>query len=106
MAYSDFAKLSTGHSVAEMLSRSLADPALMAGLRDYLAIPTTGYTKPIMLVQGSKDLVVPIPLTLKLVADLNLAGAHPDFRVVDADHIGSVYAAEPAAAAFVKQALR
>ncbi|MGB6038750.1 MAG: lipase family protein [Gordonia sp. (in: high G+C Gram-positive bacteria)] len=106
MSYAEFAKLSAGHSVAEMLSRSLADPVVINALRDYLGIPTTGYTKPIMLVQGAKDLVVPIPLTLKLVADLNLAGTHPDFRVVDADHIGSVYAAEAAAATFVKRALK
>lgn len=101
MPYREFAKLSSGHSVAEMLSRSLNDPPLLAALTDYLAIPLTGYTGPIMLIQGAKDLVVPIPLTLKLVADLNLAGTRPDFRVVDADHIGTVFAGEADAAQFV-----
>lgn len=104
MRYAEFGKLSSGHSVAEMLSRSLNDPVLMGALTDYLAIPLTGYAEPIMIVQGAADTVVPIPLTLKLVADLNLAGTHPEFVVVPGDHLATPMQAQPQAAAFVASA--
>ncbi len=104
LPYPEFAKLSAGHSVAEMLSRSLNEPPLMSALHDYLSIPLTGYTRPIMIVQGAADTVVPIPLTLKLIADLNLAGTHPDFRVVPGDHLETSMEGQPAAAEFVARA--
>ncbi|WP_182346719.1 lipase family protein [Tomitella gaofuii] len=101
LPYSEFHTLSDGVSVSQMLSRSLNDPVLIDALRDYLAIPLTGYREPILLVQGAADTVVPIPLTLKLVTDLNLAGVHPDFQVVPGGHIQSIYDSEAQAADFV-----
>ncbi|NKU54845.1 hypothetical protein GS881_14925 [Rhodococcus hoagii] len=41
--------------MAQMLSRSLNDPALMAALRDYLRVPTSGYDRPLMIAQGAED---------------------------------------------------
>ncbi|WP_278249712.1 hypothetical protein [Rhodococcus sp. ABRD24] len=37
-----------------MLSRSLNEPALMAALRDYLRVPTSGYDRPLMIAQGPR----------------------------------------------------
>lgn len=101
LPYAEFGKLSDGVSVSQMLSRSLNDPTLLAAMRDYMAIPLDGYREPLMIVQGAADTVVPIPLTLKLLADLNLAGVHPDFQVVPGGHIQSIYDSEHLAADFV-----
>ncbi|MDH6680018.1 hypothetical protein M2284_004243 [Rhodococcus sp. LBL1] len=101
MPYPQFAQLAANVSVAQMLSRSLNNPAVLAALRDYLQVPTHGYDRPLMIQQGSEDLTVPMPLTLKLVADMNLAGTFPEFKVYPADHIGSMYAGEADAVAFV-----
>ncbi|WP_433612084.1 alpha/beta hydrolase [Prescottella agglutinans] len=106
LPYPEFARLAANVSVAQMLSRSLNDPALMAALRDYLRVPTSGYDRPLMIQQGSEDLTVPLPLTLKLVADMNLAGTFPEFEVYPADHIGSMYAGEADAAEFVAKVFR
>ncbi|WFR74771.1 hypothetical protein P9209_22210 [Prescottella defluvii] len=101
MPYPQFAQLAANVSVAQMLSRSLNNPALLAALRDYLQVPTHGYDRPLMIRQGSEDPTVPLPLTLELVADMNLAGTFPEFKVYPADHIGSMYAGEADAVAFV-----
>ncbi|NKR71836.1 lipase [Rhodococcus hoagii] len=101
LPYRQFAQLATNASVAQMLSRSLDDPALMAALRDYLRVPTSGYDRPLMIAQGAEDPTVPLPLTVKLITEMNLVGTRPDFRIYPADHIGSLYANESDAAIFV-----
>ncbi|QKT11139.1 lipase family protein [Rhodococcus sp. W8901] len=101
LPYPQFARLAANVSVAQMLSRSLNDPALLAALRDYLQVPTSGFDRPLMIAQGATDLTVPLPLTVKLVADMNLAGTRPDFRIYPADHIGSLFANEADAVTFV-----
>ncbi|WP_107985516.1 lipase family protein [Rhodococcus sp. OK519] len=101
LPYAEFARLASDVSVAQMLSRSLDVPALMAALRDYLWVPITGYDRPLMIAQGARDMTVPLPLTLILIADMNLAGTQPDFRIYPADHIGSLYANEADAVTFI-----
>ncbi|TQF65497.1 lipase [Rhodococcus spelaei] len=101
LPYAEFAKLSANVSVAQMLSRSLANPALLAALRDYLQVPTSGFDRPLFIAQGVRDAVVPIPLTLKLIADMKLAGTRPDFRVYPGDHIRTIYDAEQDETRFV-----
>ncbi|MFE3289330.1 lipase family protein [Rhodococcus sp. NPDC059234] len=101
LPYAQFGKLSANVSVAQMLSRSLANPAVLAALRDYLQVPVSGFDRPLFIAQGLRDAVVPIPLTLKLIADMRLAGTHPDFRVYPGDHIRTIYDAEQDEARFV-----
>jgi hypothetical protein len=101
LPYAEFGKLSANVSVAQMLSRSLANPAVLAAARDYLRVPVAGFDRPLFIAQGMRDAVVPIPLTLKLIADMKLAGSRPDFRVYPGDHIGTIYDAEQDEARFV-----
>ncbi|WP_430332040.1 lipase family protein [Rhodococcus sp. ACT016] len=101
LPYREFAPLAANVSVAQMLSRSLNDPALQAALRNYLQVPTSGYDRPLMIAQGSEDPTVPMPLTLELIAEMNLSGTFPEFKVYPADHIGSMYANESDAVTFV-----
>lgn len=104
LPYREFARLAANVSVAQMLSRSLNEPALMAALRDYLQVPTSGYDRPLMIAQGAEDPTVPLPLTVKLITEMNLAGTRPDFRIYPADHIGSLFANEADAVTFITKA--
>ncbi|MDG3013112.1 lipase family protein [Speluncibacter jeojiensis] len=101
LPYSEFKKLSANVSVAQMLSKSLNNPQVLAVLRSYLQVPVSGYDRPLFIAQGLTDQVVPIPLTLKLIADMNATGTHPTFRIYPGDHIGSMFQAENDEAAFV-----
>lgn len=104
LPYRQFAQLAANVSVAQMLSRSLDDPALLTALRDYLRVPTSGYDRPLMIAQGAEDPTVPLPLTVKLITEMNLAGTRPDFRIYPADHIGSLFANEADAVTFITKA--
>lgn len=59
-----------GVAPQQLLARSLSDPEMASALRDYLAVPTTGYTRPVVIEQGLNDTVVPPALTTALAAEL------------------------------------
>ncbi|NLE81547.1 MAG: lipase [Rhodococcus sp.] len=101
--YEEFKKLTEGVSVAQMLSRSLDEPDLQAAIRDYLAVPVSGFDRPLFIAQGIADRVVPFPLTLKLINDMRAAGSTPQFRMYPGDHIPSMFNAEADQAAFVEE---
>ncbi|TQM25457.1 secretory lipase [Nocardia bhagyanarayanae] len=76
-----------GQPVGLLFSAPLADPPLMAALRDYLSVPTTGHHRPVLLLQGAADKVQPLPTTVLLHQQLQRGGA--DSRLVlhpAADH--------------------
>lgn len=70
-----------GKSLGSLFSRPLSDPAISAALRDYLAVPTTGYQRPVLLLQGVSDTLQPIPTTLLLQQELQQAGVDSRLRV-------------------------
>lgn len=43
---------------------------MATALREYLSVPTTGYTQPVAIQQGLADTVVPPALTTVLAAEL------------------------------------
>ena len=63
-----------------LLKSSLDDDALEKGLRDYAAVPTSGYTVPIRIDHGLLDPVVPYPLTALLVRSMTSAGTDVDLH--------------------------
>ncbi|MFG1781785.1 lipase family protein [Rhodococcus oryzae] len=67
-----------GKSVGELFARPLLDPAVVTALQDYMAVPTAGWDRPIMIVHGTDDLTVPIPVSVAL--QLQLAAGGADFR--------------------------
>ncbi|MCM6775479.1 lipase family protein [Nocardia sp. CDC159] len=73
-------------SLGELLARPLDDPAALAFLHAYLAIPTGGYRQPVFIGQGVADTSVPLPLTLALLAEFAAAGTRYEFATFDADH--------------------
>jgi len=68
-------------------ARPLSQGDLPAALAEYLAVPTTGYDRPLFFGHGVDDRVVPLPLSAKLAADMSAGGADVDYRVYDADHL-------------------
>ncbi|RDI66760.1 lipase family protein [Nocardia pseudobrasiliensis] len=69
-----------GVSIGEMLSRPLTDPAFRAALTAYMAVPTSGYDAPILLLLNAADLTVPSPLHATLAAQF--AANRVDFQSV------------------------
>ncbi|WP_415975998.1 alpha/beta fold hydrolase [Rhodococcus sp. 077-4] len=64
-----------GVAPQQLLSRPLSDPAMAAALREYMAVPTTGYTEPVVIEEGLADTVVPPVGATALAAQLLAGGA-------------------------------
>lgn len=71
---SDLRQKASGVAPEQLLARSLSDPAMTSAIRDYLSVPTTGYTRPVTIEQGLADTVVPPALTTALAAELVAQG--------------------------------
>ncbi|MDV6260082.1 alpha/beta fold hydrolase [Rhodococcoides yunnanense] len=63
-----------GVAPQQLLARSLSDPVMASALREYLSVPTIGYTRPVVIEQGLADTVVPPALTTALAAELVARG--------------------------------
>lgn len=105
LCYDAQAEAVAGVSVGALLSRPLDDPAFRAALTEYLAVPTTGYDRPLFIAQGLLDTVVPAPLSFKLIADLRLAGADATYLTYPTDHNATMAASLPDSTPFVRARL-
>ncbi|MEU5877918.1 lipase family protein [Spirillospora sp. NPDC047279] len=102
LCYADMVKRTEGVGIGQLLDRSLFDAAFFDRLRDVIEVPVSGYAKPFYIAQGVNDTTVPIPLTLKLVADLSFRGQPLTFKAYPgADHSGTMAASLPDTTAFV-----
>lgn len=75
-----------GISVGSLVSRPLADGPLIPALRDYARVPVKGYPSPVLLQQGSTDIVAFAPLTDQLVANMRGNGVRVDYRQYPDSH--------------------
>lgn len=75
MCIGDLRQSVDGIAPQQLLSRPLSDPTLVAALRDYMAVPVVGYTRPVVIEQGLADAVVPPLGTTALAAQLLAGGA-------------------------------
>ncbi len=90
----DLATAMRGHGIGEWLTRPLAAiPGFATTVVDYLAMPTTGFDRPLFLGHGLLDLDVPVPATAAYVATLALTGQPVTFRTYPTDHRGTMSAA-------------
>ncbi len=102
LCYADMVNRTKGVGIGKLLNRSLFDARFFQELRNVLEVPLTGYGKPFYIAQGMVDTTVPIPLTLKLVADLKLRRAPLTFKAyAGADHSGTMAASLPDTTKFV-----
>lgn len=88
--------------VGEMISRPLGEPLIHDALRDYLAIPTSGYDRPIFVGHGVGDRTVPYPLGAKMAADLAANGQPVTFKTYLAVHGESALQSLPDVTAFAR----
>ncbi|MBU3068133.1 lipase family protein [Nocardia sp. NEAU-G5] len=69
-----------GASIGDLLSRQLTTPSFQAALDSYMAVPTSGYNAPILLLTNVTDNVIPPPFHAALAAQFVANGV--DFRAV------------------------
>lgn len=69
-----------GATVGDLLSRQLTTDLLRTALVSYMAVPTSGYDAPILLLTNANDTTVPAPLHATLAAQLAAGGV--DFRTI------------------------
>ncbi|MFI9506154.1 lipase family protein [Nocardia sp. NPDC052566] len=69
-----------GIGIGDLLSKPLSDNRIRDAYTDYLALPTSGYNRPILLLVNITDTMVPSPLHAALAAQLAANGV--DFRTV------------------------
>ncbi|MGW5387676.1 lipase family protein [Nocardia sp. NPDC003963] len=72
--------------IGAMLTRPLNDPEFASVMRDYMAVPVSGYQDPILIVHGNFDTVVPLPLSLALVGQFVLHGTQHQARWLNTGH--------------------
>ncbi len=63
-----------GLPLGQLFSRPLGDPQFTAALTDYMAVPTSGYDAPILLLLNATDRTVPSPLHAALAAQFAAGG--------------------------------
>ncbi|AEF42387.1 Putative exported lipase [Hoyosella subflava DQS3-9A1] len=93
----------TGLHPREILARPLAEiPGIEDLVAEYLAVPTDGYTAPVLVAQGLADLAVPAPLVLSFTAEM-AARSQPVELVVHpaADHLSLLADSREEVAAFL-----
>jgi hypothetical protein len=95
-------KRTEGIGIGQLLNRSLFDAKFFNNLRSVMEVPLTGYRRPFYIGQGMADTTVPIPLTLKLVADLKARNTKFTFKAYPgADHSGTMAASLPGTTKYV-----
>lgn len=91
--------------VGDLFARSLAGTPVPQAITDYLGVPTGGYDKPMMLVQGLEDSVMPAPLGLWFMAELALSGTRFNLELPEAGHVDSLDRSIPDAGWFLERIL-
>jgi predicted esterase len=105
LCYDDLDAVAQGVNIGELPARPMSEGELPAVLADYLAVPTSGYDRPIFLGHGVHDVMVPIPLSAKLAADMTASGTDVDYRVYMAGHFTAIERSMPDTTPFVAQLL-
>ncbi|WP_181762977.1 lipase family protein [Rhodococcus spelaei] len=91
----DWATAAKGLSLGSLVRKPLLDPEFARRLNDYMAVPVSGYDRPILVTHGYVDTTVPIPLTAALLAEFQAAGTQYRFETYQTDHPGVVDASWP-----------
>ncbi|WP_144756344.1 prolyl oligopeptidase family serine peptidase [Curtobacterium pusillum] len=83
-----------------------SDPSLVTAVRSYLAMPESGFDRPVLLAHGTADVDVPYAVTAAWAADLVEAGEPVRFRSLPGvSHADTIAAALEDTTAFVDAAL-
>ncbi|MCP9623578.1 prolyl oligopeptidase family serine peptidase [Nocardia otitidiscaviarum] len=102
LCYAPMTQRAAGVALGELLARPLAEGDLIARARTVLDVPMSGYDRPLFIGQGTNDTDVPIPLTTKLIADLEAHGVRPEVHIYPGkDHSATMAASLPDSRPFV-----
>ncbi|AOW92813.1 lipase [Rhodococcus sp. WMMA185] len=93
-------------TIGQLLSRQLDDPAIQAALQRSLAVPVTGYDRPLFIGQGLFDDMVPAVFAFALTSELAAAGQNFVFRTYPDGHLGTMEASLPETTEFVRAAFQ
>jgi hypothetical protein len=78
-------------------------PGFASTVRDYMAMPTSGFDKPFFMGHGLLDTDVPVAVTLPYVTQLTLGLEPVTFKLYPTDHSGTMLASQPDSIPFVKR---
>ncbi|MDL9938368.1 lipase family protein [Gordonia sp. ABSL1-1] len=95
-------------NVADWFTRPISSiPGVKAALIDYMAVPYTGYDRPILMVSGLPDRAVPIPFSMSLAAQL-VANRQPVHLVTypDTGHSATMLRSMSVSTPFLARILR
>ncbi|AOW92814.1 lipase [Rhodococcus sp. WMMA185] len=106
LCYADAQAQFSDLSIGQLLSRPLDGPEMQAALERSLAVPVTGYDRPLFIGHGIFDEMVPVVFTYALTSELVAAGQNFVFHTYPATHVATMYAALPDVTEFVRSALR
>ncbi|MGN5239595.1 MULTISPECIES: lipase family protein [unclassified Rhodococcus (in: high G+C Gram-positive bacteria)] len=101
LCYDDLDAVAQSVSIGDLPARPMFEGELPAVLAEYLAVPTDGYDRPVFLGHGIHDVMVPIPLSAKLAAEMTASGADVDYRVYMAGHFTAIERSMPDTTPFV-----
>lgn len=95
-------------NVSEFFAKPLRTiPGIHDALREYMGVPVTGYDRPIFMGHGGRDTDVITPLTLRLVAEMKLAGEPLEFYFYPTyDHSQTVNGSLKDSTPFVARVMR
>lgn len=96
-----------GANVGDWFTRPLALlPGYTATIKEYMAMPESGFDKPFFMGHGLLDMDVPIAATLPYVALLTLTLQPVTFKTYPTDHSGTMLASLPDTVPFVAKLMR
>ncbi len=102
LCYPNQGRATRGLNVGQLVAKPLAQGPLIPALRSVSEVPETGYRAPILLQQGTFDVVAPIPVTDAFVDRARAGGANIDYRIYQTSH-GLTASAEQSALAWANQ---
>lgn len=106
LCYDDLEASVRDVSVGDLVAVPMSQGDLPAAFEDYLAVPTGGYDRPVLLAHGVHDVMVPLPLSAALAAGMRNSGADVQYRVYPAGHFTLVEQALGEVTEFVARLLR
>lgn len=102
LCYPNQGRATQGLSVGQLVSKPLAQGPLIPALTAETAVPVSGYPTPILLQQGTFDIVAPIVVTTSFVEAARSNGVTIDYRTYQTAH-GLNSTAETSALAWADQ---
>ena len=103
----DMEEAVAGANIGDWFNKPLAlIPGYASTLKEYMAMPESGFDKPFFMGHGLLDTDVPIAATLPYVGVLTLSLQPVTFRTYPTDHSGTMLASQPDSIPFVARLMR